>query len=68
MEHTTLAVSGMSCSHCSNRVQQALNGLRGVSNVSVDLDGGSATFDLDHSKTSIQDCISAIEDAGFKAS
>ncbi|WP_223292798.1 heavy metal translocating P-type ATPase [Breznakiella homolactica] len=38
----TMKISGMSCGHCKNRVEQALNGIPGIQ-ASVDLDSGTAS-------------------------
>ena len=37
---TTIKVKGMSCSHCTGAVQEALEKLDGAQNVVVDLDKG----------------------------
>lgn len=38
----TLTIEGMSCGHCKARVEKALEGVEGVSSVSVDLADKSA--------------------------
>ncbi|MGE4265707.1 MAG: heavy-metal-associated domain-containing protein [Desulfovibrio sp.] len=40
-----IIVKGMSCNHCRMSVTKALEALPGVSNVSVDLLSGKASFD-----------------------
>ena len=56
-------IEGMSCAHCSRRVENALNELDGVS-ATVNLEEKSATLTL--SKEVSADAIrEAIEDAGF---
>lgn len=37
MQTLKLNVDGMSCSHCENSIKNALNSLKGVSNVNIDL-------------------------------
>lgn len=57
-------IKGMSCSHCVNHVNNALNEIEGVKNISVDLEGKKAVIECDkqiEDKT-IKD---AIEDAGY---
>ena len=41
---TTVKISGMRCQHCVNSTRQALEAIAGVSNVSIDLDKGEASF------------------------
>ena len=38
-----LTVEGMMCTHCQGRVEKALAGVKGVKNVTVDLDAKTAT-------------------------
>jgi copper ion binding protein len=40
----TIKVKGMSCDHCVHAVREALEGLAGVSSVTVDLDSGQAVL------------------------
>lgn len=42
----TLIIEGMSCSHCTGRVEQALSALEGVSAVEMSLEGKSAALTL----------------------
>ena len=44
--HSTLNIEGMSCASCVGRVEQALNALDGVSDVSVNLASGQARFSV----------------------
>ena len=64
---TTLNVDGMSCSHCSGMVQKTLEGIQGISNVCVDLDGKKAVFDA-ASEDLVEKAIKEINEAGYKAS
>jgi len=41
----TVKIKGMSCAHCVASVTKALSDIDGVSNVSVSLEKGEATFD-----------------------
>lgn len=58
----TLIIEGMSCSHCSARVESALNAVEGV-RASVDLKKKRAVCE-----TEVEDAvlIKAVEDAGYK--
>lgn len=44
----TVKIKGMSCQHCVNAVKKALEGVDGISNVTVDLSHGEASFDEAH--------------------
>lgn len=61
-----LIVEGMSCSHCSGRVEKALNALEGVS-ASVDLEHKTASVTL---SAPVDDAVlrKAVEDAGYEVS
>ena len=61
-----LTVEGMSCSHCSGRVEKALNALEGVS-ASVDLERKTASVTL---SAPVDDAVlkKAVEDAGYEVS
>ncbi len=63
----TLNVDGMSCGHCSGMVQRTLDEIKGISNVSVDLDGKKATFDAD-TPDLVDTAIKEVTEAGYKAS
>ena len=59
-----LKVAGMSCMHCSARVEKALNALEGVQ-AKVDLEKGEATVTL---SGEVEDAVlkAAVEDAGYE--
>ena len=52
-------IEGMMCPHCSAHVQKALEALDGVTAVSVDLDGGTATVEATVSDKVLTDAIKA---------
>jgi copper chaperone CopZ len=56
-----VTIQGMACQHCAKSVAKALTEL-GASNVSVDLEGGYATADLDADAATVW---AAIESRGF---
>ncbi|MDP3029718.1 MAG: heavy metal-associated domain-containing protein [Deltaproteobacteria bacterium] len=41
---TTIKIKGMSCNHCVTTVTKALDNIKGIKNVKVDLAKGEATF------------------------
>ncbi len=57
---TTVKVNGMRCQHCVNSTKQALESIPGVSDVSIDLDKGEATFEGDVSIETIKQAIAQI--------
>lgn len=63
MQIVTLKVEGMSCGHCVNSVEGAVNKL-GASG-KVDLNAGSVTVDFDESKVTLDAIKEAIEDQGY---
>lgn len=60
-----ILVEGMSCGHCVNHVKNALEDLKGVTHVSVDLDSKTALIEAS-SEISDGDIKFAIEDAGYE--
>ena len=60
----TMTIEGMTCGHCSARVEKALNAISGVSTV-VDLEEKTATISLD---SDVSDDIlkAAVKDAGYE--
>ncbi|MBN1179124.1 MAG: heavy-metal-associated domain-containing protein [Anaerolineae bacterium] len=65
-EHVTLNVTGMSCNHCVMRVEKALKGVLGVSEVAVSLEAGQATVGYDPAKAALDDFKAAVADAGYE--
>jgi copper chaperone CopZ len=61
-----LNIEGMTCTHCSGRVDKVLNGLDGVSDVNVNLEENFAT--LSTSSVSDDELIKAVVDAGYEVS
>ncbi len=59
-----MLIEGMSCMHCSGRVEKALNGLDGV-NAKVDLEKKTAYVDLSKD-VSDADLTKAVTDAGYE--
>lgn len=59
-----IRIEGMSCEHCLKRVQNALSGQEGVSEVQVNLKEGTATFRV---KETVTDTTlkELIEDSGY---
>lgn len=66
MQTITLNISGMACSHCSNRVEKALSAICGVQNVTVSLEKQNAVCVCEDT-VSKETLIQAVIDAGYQA-
>ena len=64
MKKITIQIEGMSCQHCVMRVKKALEGLSGISDLTVEV--GSAQMTFDESKIQQADIENAITKAGYK--
>jgi Copper chaperone len=65
MAKTTLDVKGMMGDHCKILVTKTLEGLDGVSAVSVDLKSGEAAVDYDEKKVQYDKMKAAVEEKGY---
>ena len=65
MERITLKIDGMTCEHCIRAVTNAVSGIPGTSDVTVDLMAGSASFGCDTAKVSIEAVKAAITEEGY---
>lgn len=63
MKNVTLNVQGMSCGHCVNSVEKAMQDL-GAS-AKVDLASNSVTIEYEESKVTLEAIKEAIEDQGY---
>jgi Cu+-exporting ATPase len=66
MASLSLRITGMHCSHCRVKVEQALQKVAGVSGAAVDLDGGTAEVDFD-GKVPPQALVAAVNAVGYSA-
>ncbi len=57
-----LKVDGMSCAHCSARVEKALRNVKGVTDVTVSLEKGEAAV---KGEFDVAAAVKAVEDAGY---
>ena len=62
----TFGVNGMSCSHCTARVEKALCEIKGVKSAKADLDAKSVTVVASESVT-LDALKSAVNSLGFEA-
>jgi copper chaperone len=61
----TLTVDGMSCEHCEQSVEDALEGIEGVTAADADREEGQATVEGEADTAAL---VAAVEDAGYSAS
>ncbi len=62
------AVTGMTCSACSSRVEKCVSALEGMNTCEVNLLTGSMQTSFDESLLKTEDIIAAVEKAGYGAS
>jgi len=65
MDHATLKVTGMTCQGCVASVTRVLKAVPGVSEVTVELNPGTAKIAYDQSLATLPVLKAAIEDAGY---
>lgn len=68
MADITLKVQGMTCNHCVMRVAKALKAVPGVQDARVDLQKAEAAVTYDDSRVAKEKLVSAVTEAGYKAS
>ena len=66
-ERIALRVDGMTCAGCAVSVRFALNGLEGVYETEVDVEGSKAVVAYAPEKVTIDQMVQAINATGFKA-
>ncbi len=64
MSEITIGIDGMSCQHCVMRVKKAIEGLRGISGLDVQV--GTAKVIFDETLVQQKDIEAAIIKAGYK--
>jgi copper chaperone len=64
MTKATIHIDGMSCQHCVMRVKRAIEGLAGISDLSVEI--GTANVTFDESKIQQTEIENAVVRAGYK--
>ncbi len=66
MTEHILHVEGMSCGHCVETIKNAVGGLEGVQNVSVDMDTKEVTVAIEGERTELSAVADTIRVAGFE--
>jgi Cu+-exporting ATPase len=59
-----LNVADMSCQHCVKRVESVLNGIEGISDVTISLEDGQAVFMASES-VDLNSVTAAVTEAGY---
>lgn len=66
VERVVIPVQGMSCASCVRRIEQALSGLEGVRQASVNFATERATVEYEADRVALPDFRKAIRDAGYQ--
>lgn len=61
-----LPVEGMSCAHCKNNIETAVQLLEGVHQVNADFREGYVFVDFDETQLDLDTIIKEIEDLGYE--
>ena len=65
-EKVTIKISGMSCNHCTQRVEKALQQVSGVNTARVELSEEKAYIDYDPSVINAETLLQVIKDSGYE--
>ena len=65
MAEIVLKIKGMSCQHCVVSISKALKDLKGVKDVKVSLEKGSAEVNYDDKLVTKSQMSEAVADAGY---
>jgi len=65
MKTVTLAVTGMMCAHCENRVNEALSKVAGVAQAKADAKANQVTCEFDETRVNVDTIKETIEDVGY---
>lgn len=64
-KETILSVEGMTCSSCVRHVEHALSEIEGIEKVEVKLKDGKVRVEHDPSRSTIDEMIRALDEAGY---
>lgn len=65
MAEIVLKIEGMSCQHCVVSISKALKDLKGIKDVKVSLEKGSAEVSYDDTLVTLSRMKDAVTDAGY---
>ncbi len=66
MKIVQLDIEGMTCQHCSGRVQKALESVPGAREAQVDHEAGKGSVQVEDG-VEVAPLLTAVEDAGYRA-
>lgn len=66
METTTFNVPSLSCSNCSNKIQEGLKSVNGIQDVTVDLKAQTVTVGYDSANLQPSDIKESITSMGYE--
>ena len=64
-ENVTINISGMSCNHCTQRVEKALQQASGVNTARVELSEEKAYLEYDPTVINAETLLQIIKDSGY---
>lgn len=67
MKKVTLKITGMSCAHCVNKVETALQELKGVEKAKVNLKKEVAKVKYDEAVQTLNNLTEAVKEVGYEA-
>ncbi|MCR6110999.1 copper chaperone CopZ [Bacillus sp. A301a_S52] len=65
MKTEKITIEGMSCNHCKEAVEGALNKVNGVTHAEVNLSNNSVTVSFDENNVSVATLKDEIEEQGY---
>jgi len=66
METISFNVPSITCNACSSKIEQGLKGLKGVSNISIDLKSQMVKVDYNSSEVTPQDIKRQVSSLGYE--
>ncbi|SFU92594.1 urease accessory protein UreH domain-containing protein [Butyrivibrio sp. M55] len=66
MKHIILTIDGMSCINCQNKIEKKIKQTKGISNVNVSYSKGTADFNYDPEKISVEKISDIIDELGYR--
>ena len=66
METTTFNVPSLSCSNCSNKIQEGISSMKGIINVSVDMKAQNVTVNYDENDIQPHEIRKKVSTMGYE--
>lgn len=64
--NVTIKIAGMSCNHCAQSIEKALQQAKGVNTARVELSEEKAYIDYDPSEIKAEELLQIIKDSGYE--